>query len=653
MQKFLESYGILVQENIKDKNVEIDKNTITIHNSNISEIDLNILEQKQINKITIKNCEIDYIYFADDNIELFFIDCIFKNQIIVRGFSFHRKVSFIQCIFEKKVSFSSTIFGNQVDFGLTKFEGEARFINTKFLAEYTNQENIENNFREAVFKDNAYFDRAEFKARVDFNVARFEGEARFINTKFLAEYTNQENIENNFREAVFKGKTSFTRAEFKARVDFNVARFEGETRFVNTKFLAEYTNQENIENNFREAVFKNNAYFDSTEFKTRVNFSIARFEGEARFIETKFLAEYTNQENIENNFREAVFKGKTSFTRAKFKARVDFNMVRFDNEARFINTSFFNNTIKFSGVEFNNVKFISNKERDKTSTNNITKQIYHFQDITFKGIINFENIYTKDLNFKNVIFNNIVVFDNATLDNKPKFINCTFSNQFNIEHDCIQYNHEELEEEIEKNHYDEFLNLRDLFRKLKSNRITHHNLIDASELRAQELYARELELKHKKIKNLKDIIEQWQIFFYRKLCDHHTDLVLNVKWLIITIGMFVYMLFMIKLYKHGLCILNAFNFYGLYFSALGSFILSALALFRCIDTMKAFVSINAIIIFWVICYKPKLIFGIANLIGDNSYNAFENLLITLYTLIAGLIIFSLQKTARKNTIIPN
>ncbi|EAK5847701.1 hypothetical protein BAY65_05550, partial [Campylobacter lari] len=135
MQKFLESYGILVQENIKDKNVEIDKNTITIHNSNISEIDLNILEQKQINKITIKNCEIDYIYFADDNIELFFIDCIFKNQIIVRGFSFHRKVSFIQCIFEKKVSFSSTIFGNQVDFGLTKFEDEVRFIETKFLAE--------------------------------------------------------------------------------------------------------------------------------------------------------------------------------------------------------------------------------------------------------------------------------------------------------------------------------------------------------------------------------------------------------------------------------------------------------------------------------------------------------------------------------------
>ncbi|EAJ5673115.1 hypothetical protein B5C95_02965 [Campylobacter lari] len=489
MQKFLESYGILVQENIKDKNVEIDKNTITIHNSNISEIDLNILKQKQINKITITNCEINYIYFTgDNNIELFFTDCVFKNQIIAIAVIFNKEVIFSRCIF-------------------------------------------------------------------------------------------------NFAYAIF------------------------------------------------------NSYVDLTE---------TMFKNEVRFIMTQFLADQTTAGIIENNFSEAVFKDKASFAMAKFKARVSFNMTHFEGKARFIDTSFFKNTVIFSEVEFNNIKFISSKKRDISSINDTVKQTYHLQDITFKGIVNFKNIYIKDLNFKNVIFNNIVVFDNAALDNKPKFTNCTFSNQFNIKHDCIQYDYNELKEK-NKNTYNEFLNFRDLFRKLKSNRIAHHNLIDASELRTQELYARELELKHKENKNLKDTIEQYQLFFYRKLCDHHTDLVLNAKWLIISIGMFTSVLFMIKLYKHGLCILNAFNFY----SALGSFILSALALFRCIDKMKAFVSINAIVILWVICYKLKLIFGIANLIGDNSYNAFENLLITIYTLIAGLIIFSLRKTARKNTIIPN
>ncbi|MCV3426783.1 pentapeptide repeat-containing protein [Campylobacter lari] len=534
MQKLLESYGILVQENIKDANIKINKNTITIYNSNISEIDLNILEQKQINKITITNCEIDYIYFADDNnVELFFIDCIFKNQIIARGFSFHKKVSFKQCVFEKRVDFTTAIFNSQVDFNLTKFESETRFIKAKFLAEYTNHENIENNFREAVFKGKTSFAKAEFKARVSFNIARFEGEARFINTKFLAEYTNQENIENNFREAVFKGKTSFTRAEFKAIVDFSAARFEG--------------------------------------------------------------------------------------------------------EARFINTSFFKNTIIFSEAEFNNVKFISSKKRDTININDTVEQTYHFQDITFKGIVNFENIHIEYLNFKNVIFNNIVVFDNATLDNKPKFINCTFSNQFNIEHDYIQYNHEELEEEIEeeieKNHYDEFLNLRDLFRKLKSNRIAHHNLIDASELRAQELYARELELKHKENKNLKDTIEQWQLFFYRKLCDHHTDLVLNAKWLVFTIAL--YILLIGKIWYIYPIALISFFIIDVFFK-----------------TKNTSIIISSIIIFITLCNQPKMILAIPNLLSSD-FNWWQNLITSIYIIVFGLIIFSLQKTARKNTIIPN
>ncbi|MCR8677819.1 pentapeptide repeat-containing protein, partial [Campylobacter sp. S4:11] len=454
----------------------------------------------------------------------------------------------------------------------------------------------------------------------------------FIQTKFLAEYTNQEITENNFREAVFKGKTSFARAEFKARVNFNMACFEGEARFIQTKFLAEYTNQEIIENNFREAVFKGKTSFARTEFKARVNFNMARFEGEARFIETKFLAEHTNQEIIENNFIEAVFKGKTSFDKAEFKARVDFSIVRFEGEASFINSSFFKNIIIFSEVEFNNVKFISSKKRNTTNTNDTTKQIYHFQDITFKGIVNFENIHIEYLNFKNVIFNNIVVFDNATLDNKPKFINCTFSNQFNIKHDCIQYDYNELKEK-NKNTYDEFLNFRDLFRKLKSNRIAHHNLIDASELRAQELYARELELKHKENKNLKDTIEQYQLLFYRKLCDHHTDLVLNVKWLIFTIALYILLIGKI---------------WYIYPIALISFFIIDVFL----KAKNTSIIISSIIIFITLCNQPKMILAIPNLLS-NDFNWWQNLITSIYIIVFGLIIFSLQKTARKNTIIPN
>lgn len=560
MQKLLESYGILVQENIKDINVKINKNAITIHNSSISEIDLNVLGQTQINEITIKNCEIDCIYFANNNIALFFTDCIFKNQIIAIAVIFNKEVIFSQCIFEKRIDFTYAIFNSYVNLTATMFKNEARFVMTQFLADQTTTGVIENNFSEAVFKDKASFAMAKFKARV--------------------------------------------------------------------------------------------------------NFSITHFESEVNFTETKFFAEYTNQENIENDFRAIFFKDKVFFSRVESKARVNFDMTHFEGKARFINTSFFKNTIIFSEAEFNNVKFISSKKRDTININDTVEQTYHFQNVTFKGIVNFENMHIKDLNFKNTVFNNIVVFDNATLDNKPKFINCTFSNQFNIEHDYIQYNHEELEEEIEKNHYNEFLNLRDLFRKLKSNRITHHNLIDASELRAQELYARELELKHKKIKNLKDTIEQWQLFFYRKLCDHHTDLVLNLKWLATTITVFLCLYFFSKYglnFQHFIneynnnSIIKYININFIYkFESYNGFIFifyTYILIFMLWNVFRIFFSFAVILC--CIINQPKLIFGIANLIGDNNYNAFENLLITLYTLIVGLIIFSLQKTARKNTIIPN
>ncbi|MCV3418850.1 pentapeptide repeat-containing protein [Campylobacter lari] len=361
---------------------------------------------------------------------------------------------------------------------------------------------------------------------------------------------------------------------------------------------------------------------------------------------TQFLADQTTAGIIENNFSEAVFKDKASFAMAKFKARVSFNMTHFEGKARFIDTSFFKNTVIFSEVKFNNIKFISDKKLNETNTNNIVDQIYHFQDTTFKGIVNFEHTYIKDLNFKNVIFNNIVVFDNAALYNKPKFINCTFSNQFDIKQEHKQYNFKDINKDSNNlinlpnlentNKDDDFTkpsNLRDLFRKLKSNRIAHHNLIDASELRTQEPYARELELKHKKNKKLKETIKQYQLFFYRKLCDHHTDLVLNAKWLIFTIAL--YILLIGKIWYIYPVALISFFIIDVFFK-----------------TKNTSIIISSIIIFITLYNQPKMILAIPNLLS-NDFNWWQNLITSIYIIVFGLIIFSLQKTARKNTIIPN
>lgn len=158
--------------------------------------------------------------------------------------------------------------------------------------------------------------------------------------------------------------------------------------------------------------------------------------------------------------------------------------------------------------------------------------------------------------------------------------------------------------------------------------------------------------------------DKWQLFFYRKLCDHHTDLILNVKWLATTITVFLCLYFFSKYglnFQHFIneynnnSIIKYININFIYkFESYNGFIFifyTYILIFMLWNVFRIFFSFAVILC--CIINQPKLIFGIANLIGDNSYNAFENLLITIYTLIAGLIIFSLQKTARKNTIIPN
>ncbi|WP_229239227.1 hypothetical protein, partial [Campylobacter volucris] len=354
---------------------------------------------------------------------------------------------------------------------------------------------------------------------------------------------------------------------------------------------------------------------------------IAKFKNEARFMQTKFLAKTdVNNTEVKNNFIETHFENKCYFSEVKFKGKVSFAVSRFKGETLFANILSINNILEFNQVEFNRVKFVNTAERLNS---------YYFSNSTFKSIANFENLNINDLIFYNVVFENIVTFDKINFNNKPNFENCTFSNQFNIEHKYIEYNFQDLQNRTNNitDKYKALLDARDLFRKLKSNRIAHHNLIDASELRAQELYTRELELKYKENKSLKEKIERWQLFFYRKLCDHHTDLLLNLKWLVYIIALYVLFLGKIPIVYPACIIVLIVCMY-------------------CKKTKNIQLILSFIIIFITICFSPKLIFGVSNLFSD-SLNWWQNLITAVYMVILGLILFSLQKTARKNSIVPN
>ncbi|HEB7542482.1 TPA: hypothetical protein RZH72_001739, partial [Campylobacter coli] len=265
---------------------------------------------------------------------------------------------FREVIFEGRASFFNATFKARVCFRISQFKEEVRFIETQFQAEQSNNETIENDFREVIFEGRAFFFNATFKARVSFALSQFKSEANFIKTDFQAnqndsniieKQNDNEIIENDFREVIFEGGASFSNATFKARVSFVLSQFKEEVRFIKTQFLAKQSNNETIENDFREVIFEGRASFSNATFKARVSFGLSQFKEEVRFIKTEFQAnqndsniieKQNDNEIIENDFREVIFEGRASFSNVTFKARVSFGLSQFKSEANFIKTDF-------------------------------------------------------------------------------------------------------------------------------------------------------------------------------------------------------------------------------------------------------------------------------------------------------------------------
>ncbi|ECV9671311.1 TPA: pentapeptide repeat-containing protein [Campylobacter coli] len=480
-----------------------------------------------------------------------------------------------------------------------------------------------------------------------------------------------------FHQCVFDAVVDFSKTKFDSKIDFLASVFKGEVRFIETQFQAEQSNNEIIENDFGEVIFAERASFSNATFQARVSFEKSQFKEETRFIGTQFLAEQNNSKIIENEFREVVFKGKVAFDSLVLKGRISFLFSTFKDETFFSNIKL-NNHI-FHNVEFNKINFIHNNYINVESN----AESYVFQNAVFKDTLSFEGMKIERLGFDNVLFNGVVTFSNTKLNTKPQFINCTFSNQFNIEHQYIKYSDKDIENKInniqDKN--DKFralLNLRDLFRKLKSNRIAHHNLIDASELRTQELYARELELKYQEKKSLREKIERWQLFFYRKFCDHHTDILQSLNSLILVIGIFVllsvamvvdfnYRLGYKPILEHWYFSLDFYNYHinsiiqdnylfvvKVNFAMLfGYLILVGFAL--CLKYIREFfIIISYGVTLLVLVVSPKILIPAMGFFTDKR--AMLDPLSTIggiYTIVFGFVVFSFIKTIRKNSIVPN
>ena len=354
------------------------------------------------------------------------------------------------------------------------------------------------------------------------------------------------------------------------------------------------------ENKFEGYLFIKNCAIE------KINLWKNKFKNRCYFMDCEFGYKQDKDNQVKLNFSNTHFEDNAYFNNSEFYSYADFHECEFDDIACFY------------GVKFH--------------------KIPNFSQVVLKGNFNALNITS---NF---------VFDDLKKQIKQEYEN------FN----------KDIKEKENKKPLDKFANdFRDSFRIFKSALIKDNNLLDASNFHKYELYCKEIELKNKKGKTFKDVVDRWQLLFYRKLCDHHTNLILNLKWFIVIVGFFTSILFglrygdgnlmqffnkdsdLLKMLKNILNIKALNDSNATYLILLYSFI----GLFF---VRTFFIFYYLVIFILMLAISPYNLFSMINFAIRHETNSFlENIIIIIYTLSIVLIIFSLQKTARKNSIVPS
>ncbi len=479
------------------------------------------------------------------------------------------------------------------------------------------------------------------------------------------------------------------------------------------------------------------------------------------------------------NLKNIIFEKTLTFNQCKFKRKVRMYKNRFLSHLVFINCSNEQNDKKIISLdlqenEFEGYLFIKNCTIEKINLwKNKFKNRCYFVDSNFgykdkvnKAELNFSNAHFEDevyfnnsefynyADFHECKFDNIACFYGVKFDKAPNFSQVVLKGNLNALNITSNFVFDDLEKQIDQEHEDfnkdkkeqdkkplyKFSNdFRDSFRTFKNALIKDNNLLDASNFHKYELYCKELELKNKKATTFKDIVDRYQLFFYRKLCDHHTDLLKafhNLLIVIMLFGMFSFvfdkfkqpshiendikynivkvdsnenyifkehnkttynllslniekeiqdldiskfcftftlgLLFAVVILSNANCLwflflllLEVIVFYiGLPKSIFSHLliILSFVCLFVFILVLDdeferfLFVSISYAVCIFILLAKPSLLLPIFGSFLDKDSNATYPLLFSLsvvYFILVVLILFSLQKTARKNSIVPS
>ena len=265
---------------------------------------------------------------------------------------------------------------------------------------------------------------------------------------------------------------------------------------------------------FDRAIFKNKAFFIHSTFKDSASFRRSQCTKEANFLQSIFMQKV--------DFSHTSFQDFANFTHTTFKDYADFNQCEFEKTANFYGAKF-EKAPNFSQVQF------------KGSLNAVN------MDLDF-GFTNLKEIISGE--FKT--HNNILEIPQSFFHTIRQWIGAKDKENIKQKNDAAPMITKPLTH---------FANdFRDSFRIFKNALIKENNNLDASEFHKLELYCKEIELGEspnkrgiqaqseedvrKNTKPFKESIDWFLLRFYRKLSEHHTDLLRVLNNLVLLIALY-------------------------------------------------------------------------------------------------------------------
>ncbi|RDU74586.1 hypothetical protein CQA57_00620 [Helicobacter anseris] len=261
-----------------------------------------------LKNVSFYQCKfLQLVIFNQSEIYASFDQCHFLEGILCKSSTniCFKKALFNRCRFYKTADFSKVKFDCNCDFS-SIVVCDANFSNTIFSnkALFSSAKFIGVNFFSSTFEEDAVFNNTKFRCTAIFNKSKFKKNAFFSKSNFykIADFTrasfgtSEENFEIDFKDCQFKDKSIFSNARFYNSVYFNNTTFEKEV-------------------DFHESEFNKIICFYGVVFQKPFNFSHAAFREGVNLVNIKIdFTFYNLQDFIEEKIEEKIPKYKSNLS---------------------------------------------------------------------------------------------------------------------------------------------------------------------------------------------------------------------------------------------------------------------------------------------------------------------------------------------------